>query len=121
MSEIPSDFRRLLPKTGAEAESADEPIYHLWVYDPSTDKVHLEHNRDRHAAEHVDHSHLGLLVTHPDRVHGYAYRIRGGFRITDWEHRPVDDPHILRQVKHALEGRQPEQHTGSQVQSRALR
>lgn len=120
MSEIPSDFKALLPKVGAEPEAKNEPVYHLWVYDPSEDKVHLEHNDGRHAAEHIDHSHLALRVVHPDRIHGFAYRIRGGYRITDWEHRPVKDVHVLRQVKNALEGKTHLAQIESQVQSRAI-
>lgn len=98
--EIPEDFIALLPKTGASSESG--PIYWLWVHDPFNDEVTLEHNEDRHPAEHLDHSHLAERVPHPDRVHGFAYRIGNGWRITDNEHRPVSDPHVFRLVEKAL-------------------
>lgn len=99
---IASDFRDLFPKLAAEPD--DGPIYYLWVYDPHEDKVHVEHNEDRHPADHVDHSHLGERVPHPDRVHGFAYRIRGGWRITTDDHRTVDDPHVLEAVRLKLKG-----------------
>jgi hypothetical protein len=118
MSDIPEDFKALLPKLAAEPESG--PLYWLWVFDPHEDKVHLEHNEDRHPADHIDHSHLASRTPHPDRVHGYAYRIKGGFRVTDWEHRPVDDPHVRQLVERALRGEKTKPKTGSQVQSRAL-
>lgn len=97
---LPADFSELFPKTALARE--DGPVYFLWVFDPQEGEVHLEHNEGRHAAEHVDHSHLAERIVHPERVHGFAYRIRGGWRVTDWEHRPVDDPFILRKVKSAL-------------------
>jgi hypothetical protein len=101
--EISTDFLKLFPKRAAEEEE-DGPTYYLWVFDPQEDKVHVEHNEDRHPADHVDHSHLAKRVVHPDRIHGFAYRIRGGWRITTWEHRPVDDPHVLELVRKALKG-----------------
>lgn len=82
--------------------SDSKPFYYLWVFDPQEDKVIAEHNERRHPAEHIDHSHLADRVPHPERVHGYAHRIRGGWRITDDSHRPVDDPHVLKLVKDAL-------------------
>lgn len=110
----------LLPKTSLDREEG--PIYFLWVFDPETGEVTLEHNEGRHAAEHVDHGHLAERVVHPDRVHGFAYKIRGGWRVTTWEHRPVDDPFILRKVKQALGGYKaaPRRHEASQIAMRAL-
>lgn len=84
-------------------ESRNEPDDFLWVFDPQSDIVHLEHNSNRHPADHKTHKDLAEEVIHPDRVHGYAYRIPGGWRITDWDHRPVEDPHIRRLVHRALD------------------
>lgn len=95
-------------------------MYYLWVFDPENDRVVLEHNYGKHRAEHVDHAELGRRVTHPDRVHGYAYKIVGGWRITTYEHGPVDDPHVKQKVKDALDGTQRPTHEGSQIQARAL-
>lgn len=86
------------PKTAAERG----PVYYLWVFDPQEDKVIVEHNEGRHPAEHIDHSHLAERVPHPDRIHGYAHRTPNGWRITTDQHRPVDDPHVLKAVSDAL-------------------
>jgi hypothetical protein len=91
-------FEEAITKVAAETG----PIYYLWVFDPQEDKVILEHNEGRHPAQHIDHSHLEDLVPHPDRVHGYAYRIRGGYRVLDARHRAVEDPHVRRLVFNAL-------------------
>lgn len=58
-------------------------IYHHWGYDPSSDAVYLndESNHD---------------------INGYAYRIDGGWRLTDREHDSIDDPFIIRKVMTAL-------------------
>lgn len=116
---IPEDFKQLLPRTSAEREPEGSPLYYLWVYDPHEDKVHVEHNEGRHRADHVDHGHLAERVPHPDRIHGFAYRIPGGWRITTWEHRPVDDVHVLKVVHKALDGKHRHENP-SQIQSRAL-
>lgn len=108
-AQVPADFRRLTGydslaglKISESISKPGQPLYYLWVFDPQEDKVHLEHNEDRHPAEHIDHSHLAERVPHPDRIHGFAYRIQGGWRITTWEHRPVDDPHVLDLVRKKL-------------------
>ena len=100
---IPDDFRSLLPKVAAEADG--EPFYYLWVFDPHTGEVTIEHNEGRHPAEHIDHTELAQRVPHPDRIHGYAYRIGAGWRITTWEHRPVEDAYIHNQVAKELSKR----------------
>jgi hypothetical protein len=116
---IPDDFKALFPKLATEPDTS--PIYYLWVFDPVEDKVHVEHNEDRHRADHVDHGHLAEKVPHPERIHGYAYRINDGWRITDWEHRPVGDPHVKELVRKELRGEADGSRKGSQVQARALR
>jgi hypothetical protein len=95
------EFLDALPKLAAEA---GDPIYWLWVFDPQDDKVILEHNKDRHAAHHITHRDLEDRVPHPERVHGYAYRIHGGWRITNIKHGAVDDPHIKHLVERKLHG-----------------
>lgn len=116
---LPEDFSRLLPKLAAEREEG--PLYFLWVFNPDNDEVTVEHNEGRHPATHVDHGHLAERISSPERIHGFAYKIRGGWRVMTWEHQPVDDPHILKQVKLALAGHRAAPRKTSQVQSRALR
>ena len=116
---VPKEFTDLFPKVSAD--EAKEPLYYLWVYDPREDKIHVEHNEGRHRAEHTDHGELGRRVADPERVHGYAYPIGGGFRITSWDHGSVDDPHIKEAVRKALKGESSRSHTGSLIQLRGLR
>ena len=84
----------------------DAPIYYPWVFDPRSAKVHLG---DDHAKErrHKNHHHelAGKAGHHPARVHGYAYRIRGGWRITDTDHKKVD-PFVAKQVVQAISERE---------------
>jgi hypothetical protein len=120
MARLPDDFVSLLPKLSGEPDLS--PIYYLWVFDPVEDKVHVEHNEGRHRADHIDHGHLAERVSHPERLHGFAYRIKHGWRITNWEHRPVDDPHVVELVRKELRGEvKSPASKGSQVQARALR
>lgn len=116
---VPEDFRSLFPKVAGEPDL--RPLYYLWVFDPVEDKVYVEHNEGRHRADHIDHGKLAERVPHPDRIHGYAYQIKDGWRITDWEHRPVDDPHVKELVRRALRSESKPQRKGSQFQARALR
>ena len=96
---IPDDFAELLPKVA----HTDGPLYHLWVFDPHKDRVIIETPEEKPRSEHRYHVELAEDVPHPGRVHGYAYPIRGGWRITDWEHRPVEDPHIKTLVRRTLD------------------
>jgi hypothetical protein len=99
MPDVAPDFKALLPKTGLDY---DGPVYHFWVFHPEDDSVSIHHNRGKHPAEHVTHGQLRKVHHHPETIHGYAYKIHGGWRITDDEHRPVNDPHVVEKVIKAL-------------------
>jgi hypothetical protein len=60
-------------------------IYHSWGFDPHVDVVHINDKKDYDQ-------------------NGYAYRINGGWRLTDREHDPVNDPYIVKRVMGALNG-----------------
>jgi hypothetical protein len=108
MPDIASDFADLLPSRVADNEPPWKgPLYLLWVFDPQDDKVILEHNDDRPRAEAVTHDDMAVEVTHPSRINGYVYKIKGGWRITDDEHRPLTDPHVKAQVEKALRDKYP--------------
>jgi hypothetical protein len=96
---VSEDFADLLPKVA----SLNGPLYHLWVFDPEKDRVIIETPEEKPRSEHRYHVDLAEDVPHPERVHGYAYPIKGGWRITDWEHRPIEDPHIKQVVKRTLD------------------
>jgi hypothetical protein len=119
MSTLPPDFASLLPRTSAAPEKG--PIYFLWVFDPHEDKVILEHNEDRHPADAIDHGILAEKVPHPDRLHGFAYRIKGGWRITTDDHKPVDDAHVKELVRKSLQNEKHERSDGSRAQLRAIK
>jgi len=96
MTDIAPDFKELLPKQ----EEYDGPIYWLWTFSPKSAKVTITHNDDRpraHAMTHDD-----LEPGDPERLKGYAYKIKGGYRITDDEHKKIVDPFIINQVLKAL-------------------
>ena len=67
-----------------------KPLYYRFVYDPQTGESELHHNDEEHPANIKYHSELSK----PDAYHGYAYRIGKGWRVTDWEHNPLDDPYV---------------------------
>lgn len=99
MPDIAPDFKALLPSSGLDY---DGPVYHLWVFHPEDDTVSIHHNKGRHPAEHVTHGQLRQENHHPETVHGYAYRIHRGWRITDDENRSIQDPHVIEKVIKAL-------------------
>lgn len=102
------DFKKLLPK---QAEINDAPwkgpVYWLWVFDPMEDVVHLHHNQGVHRAQAITHSEMSPDVVHPSREEGYAYKIKGGYRITTRKHRPVEDPHVVKKINEALRRANP--------------
>src|ERR1019366_5104391 len=106
---IAEDFQSLLPPKQAAEEPYIGPLYWLFSFDPQTAKVVLIHNEDTHPAHHKTHDEIAPEITHPNRVDGYAYKIRGGYRITDIEHRPVDDAFITKRVLTLLRGHTPKE------------
>lgn len=85
-----------------------QPIYYSWVFDPVEGKAHLsdDHKRERRHKKH--HGELAEKVGHhPDRVHGYAYRMRVGWRVTDEKHHPVDR-FIMKQVVKSVKEKEAE-------------
>lgn len=106
---IAPDLKALLKQADAE-DRDDRPIYYLWVFDPATNTVHMDHNQDKHPAYHVLHRDLEDQhhIHHPEKIRGYAYSIKGGWRITDDSHSEVKDPFIVDQVMRKLRGEHPE-------------
>lgn len=103
---LPEDFKELLPKR-AHQEPDDRPVEVLWIYDPQEAKVHIEDGHSDHPAHFPTHKTFATHVTHPDRKHGYAYAIKGGWRITDADHHAVDDPFIAQRIRAALRREHP--------------
>jgi hypothetical protein len=92
----PRQHGEFFSKTG----SALPPLYYRWAFSPDTG-VSLSSNEDDHPARVPYHQDLAGK-SGKDRQHGYAYRIHGGWRLTDWEHGDVKDPYIVSQVVQAL-------------------
>jgi hypothetical protein len=96
---IPDDFLDLLPQVGL---GYNGPVYHLWAFDPVSGDVKVEENESKHPAQAITHEDMKTLVSHPSAEFGYAYRIKGGWRITDSDHRPVTDPFIVNKLLKTL-------------------
>lgn len=79
-----------------------QPIYYRFIFKPSDGSVELSHNEDQHPAEVEYHEALRGRAGEPETYHGYAYRIGGGWRLTDWEHKPINDPYVKAQVLREL-------------------
>lgn len=112
MTSIPEDIKRLLDP-GKSTEPDAGPIQWLWVYDPVANVVHIAHNEGRHPAYRITHKDHHPEVTHESSLRGFAFKIKGGWRIVDRASKEIDDPYIVRLVVEKLEGkpdRQPEEH-----------
>ena len=68
----------------------DRSIYHHWGYEPYKDSVYINDDNDYDQ-------------------NGYAYRIDGGWRLTDREHDPVNDPYLIGKIMSALNGHNGEE------------
>jgi hypothetical protein len=86
-------------QTFSRTAMISDPLYYRWVFSPASGEVTLAHNLDDDPKLHGD---LAREQNEPGLVHGYAYRIGGGWRLTDWEHRPVEDPYVVAQVMRKL-------------------
>lgn len=113
MTSIPDDIKRLLDP-GKSTEPDPGPLQWLWVYDPVDNVVHIAHNEGRHPAFRITHKDHHPEITHESALRGFAFKIKGGWRIVDRASKEIDDPYIVRLVVEKLEGkpdRQPQEHS----------
>lgn len=78
------------------------PPYYLFVYSPATGEVTIGHTLEAHPAEVPTHADLASELNEPGLLHGYAYRINNGWRLTDVDHRPITDAHAKVRVPEEL-------------------
>ncbi len=102
---LADDFQSLLPPREASVEDG-RPLYTLFVFDPDTGKATIEAN-DCHPARAKTHGELCPEVDHPGRIDGYAYKIKRGWRITDDDHKEIEDHFVVAQVLKALREKYP--------------
>jgi hypothetical protein len=97
--QVPDHIQRLFAGFHVEGlTKPHHPIYYSWVFDYRTGEVHLsdDHHKERRHKNH--HKDLSDRVGHPEKLHGYAYRIRDGWRLTDIDHGKITDRFIVGQV-----------------------
>ena len=91
-------------------EINQEPLYYFWVYDPLTGTATIEHNEGVPKAFHKTHEDIRPDVTHPSRMNGFAYQIKGGYRLTTEDDKPVEDPFVTKAILHALRDEKGEEY-----------
>lgn len=77
-------------------------VYYRWVYSPSTGDVTLAHNHEGHPAMIRFHADLANARPEKDIEAGYAFKLDNGFKVTDQDFKPVDDPHRMVAVENAI-------------------
>lgn len=87
------------PPTQAFSKIAHRPLYYRFAFDPQSGEVELAHNRETHPA-YIRHH--GDLAGNGGMVHGYAYRIGNGWRLTDYDDKPFNDNYIRTKVVRAV-------------------
>lgn len=102
---IPDDIRNLFQSKTA-APKSKKVLYYLWTYGANTGKVLLDTDDSRPRKDHRYHEHMGEDHEDTDLIHGYAYRIKDGWRITDIEHNSLDDGHIKLEIIRAIRKRE---------------
>ena len=91
-----------MPPRAAATKPDDRPPYFLWVFDPTDGDVRVTHNQGRPPANALTHLTMAPDVVHPERLQGYAYPIKDGWRLTNDEHKKLEDPFVIRVVLKAL-------------------
>lgn len=84
------------------------PIYYRFVFSPKGG-VSLVDNDTTHPAWTPYHRDIAGASGEANLIHGFAYRIGDGWRLTTEEHKPVHDPHVVAQVVRALMEREGHQ------------
>ena len=91
-----------MPQPLPEIEEDTRPIYYLWAYNPQDASVVITHNEDSPESKAVTHDELAPENKHPGRLNGYAYSIKGGYRITDEDGHKIEDPFVIEQIRKAI-------------------
>lgn len=102
MSILPHDFTELLPKVAARDP---RPAYYLWVWDPDTETLYIDHNEDKHPAHKLTWQSLAPHVG-PEAIKGRAIPIEGGWRILTRSGGEAD-PYLTKHVLKALREKHP--------------
>lgn len=98
----PMGGQTIAPGTSiAKIAALSAPLYYRWAFNPDDGTVTLDHNESTHPAFVQTPS---AMRDSEHSTHGYAYRISGGWRLTDYEHNPVSDPFIVAQVVRTIRG-----------------
>jgi hypothetical protein len=79
-----------------------EPVYYRWAMAPSSGEVYMAHNHEDHPSRVRTHGDLAAEISEANAPHGYAYRIDGGWRLLDYEHKPLTDPYVKNRVLNAI-------------------
>ncbi len=77
-------------------------IYYRYVYSPSTGDVTLSHNHEAGPADIRFHSDMAEERPEKDLEAGYAFKLDNGWKVTDDDFKPTDDPHRLMEVENAI-------------------
>ena len=104
MTSVPDEIKRLLDP-GQTHDPDPGPISWLWVYSPVDNIVHITHNEGRHPAYRITHKDHHPEITHESAMRGFAFKIKGGWRIVDRASKEIDDPYVTKMVVLALEGK----------------
>jgi len=97
-----------IPHLPGHENDPDYDLEFLWVYEPpgrqgEAGKIHLlDADADPVELPYATHDDFATDVTHPDRQEGYAYSIRGGWRITTADHQKVEDRDVVNLILAAL-------------------
>jgi hypothetical protein len=104
MPEIPTDVKKLFdPSQNHEPDPG--PLQYLWLYSPVDNVVHIAHNEGRHPAYRITHKDHHPEITHESSLRGFAFKIKGGWRIVDRASKELDDPYIVKMVMSKLESK----------------
>jgi len=68
-------------------------LYHKFIFNPWEDTVDID---------------TPVKGMPEDCIQGYAYPIDGGWRFTDIDHKPINDPYIKTKLLLALDGEESE-------------
>ncbi len=85
-----------------------KPFLYRWIFKPSDGTVTLAHDHEDHPAYTRYHGDLADEAWEPNTFYGNAFRIKGGWRILDGDHKPVNDPLIVKSVLQAIKDQEAE-------------
>lgn len=77
-------------------------LHYLFVYNPIDGDVEIEYNDVDNPIDARHHTEIKPHISHPGRIDGYIFKIKGGYRIVNNDMKPIEDSFVMGRIMKQL-------------------